>query len=87
MVGAWELVRSFEDEISAEAFAGHLRAEGVPAEVVVRSDLPGLINAVQVKVPTSLVHRARFVLNSLKPTDAELRFAATGELGSGEQDE
>lgn len=87
MSETWEYIQTFADEITAEAFAGSLRAQGVPAEVVVQSHVPGLVNDVKVRVPTSLVHRARFLLNSPKPTDAELTFAATGELGIGEDSE
>ena len=84
MSEAWEYIETFEDELSAEAFAGSLRAEGVPAEVVVQSHLPGLVNDVKVRVPASLAHRARFLINSLKPTNAELTYAATGELGTSD---
>ena len=87
MTDAWETIETFDDAISAEAFAGSLRAEGVPAEVLIQSHIPGLINDVKVRVPTSLAHRARFLLNSLKPSSAELTFAATGELGVDEENE
>jgi hypothetical protein len=87
MTDTWETIKSFDEEVSAQAFAGHLRAEDVPAEVVVQSDLPGLIVGVDVLVPTDFADRARIVLNSLQPTDAELVFAATGELGTGDDDE
>lgn len=76
-------VATLEDEASAEALAGMLRNEGVPVEVrpVVLSPLPEVIHEVQVFVPSSLAHRARWFINTSKVTDAELRFAATGDLG------
>ncbi len=77
-------VSTFDDEASAEVLAGMLRSEGVPAEVRPISPLPGIIDEVQVFVPTSLAHRARWLMNSSKVTDEELRFAATGELGQDE---
>ncbi len=77
-------VATFEDEVSAEILAGILRSEGVPTEVRPISPLPGIVDEVQVYVPTSLAHRARWFMNSSKVTDEELRFAATGKLGHGE---
>ena len=77
-------VASRDEEASAEALAGMLRAEGVPAIIHVISPVPGLIEEVQVWVPASLAHRARWFINTSKVTGAELRFAATGELGQEE---
>lgn len=74
-------IATYEDEASAEVLAGMLRSEGVPTEVRVISPLPGIVEEVQVYVPTSLAHRARWFINSSKVTDEELQFAATGELG------
>ena len=79
-----EQVASFETEASAEVFAGMLRSEGVPVEVRTISPLPGIVDEVQVHVPASLAHRARWFINSSKVTDEELCFAATGELGKEE---
>ena len=87
MSETWYQIETFADEISAEAFAGSLRAHGVPVEILVQSHLPGMVNDVKVRVPSSLAHRARFIINSLGPTDAELTFAATGELGTNEEGE
>ena len=74
-----------EDEVSAEALAGMLRSEGVPAEVRPISPLPGIVDEVQIYVPTSLAHRARWLMKSSEVTDEEVRFAATGELGAEKQ--
>ena len=84
MTDAWEQIESFNDELSAEVLAGELRGEGVPAEVVNQTHLPGPDNSVVVRVPASLAHRARWVMKSLKPTSAELVYAATGELSGKE---
>ena len=78
-------IAALEDEASAEFLAGMLRAEGVPTDVRPISPLPGIVDEVQVYVPTWLVHRARWLMNSSKVTDEELRFAATGELEADEQ--
>ena len=74
-------IATFNDEVSAEVLAGMLRLDGVPAEVRPISPLPGLVDEVQVFVPSSLAHRARWLMQSSKTTGNELRFAATGELG------
>ena len=81
MTETWKHIQSFSDELSAEVLAGELRREGVPVEVVNRSHLPGLDENVSVQVPTSLAHRARWIMKSLKPSTEELTFEATGELG------
>lgn len=77
-------IASSDEEASAEALAGMLRTEGVPAIVHVVSPVPGMIEEVQVHVPASLAHRARWFINTSKVSEAELRFAATGELGHEE---
>lgn len=78
-------VASTDEEASAEALAGMLRAEGVPAIVHVISPVPGIIEEVQIHVPASLAHRARWLMNTAKVSDAELQFAATGELGKEDE--
>jgi hypothetical protein len=77
-------ISSTDEEASAEALAEMLRNEGVPAVVHVISPVPGIIEEVQVHVPGSLAHRARWFINTSKVSDAELRFAATGELSQDE---
>ena len=79
-------VAAFADEASAEVLAGMLRSEDVPVEVRPISPLPGIVDEVQVYVPASLAHRARRFINSSEVTDAELNFAATGELGGENKD-
>lgn len=78
-------VAVFENEVSAEVLAGMARGEGVPTEVRPISPLPGVVDEVHLYVPTSLAHRARWLMNSAKVTDEELRFSATGELGQGDE--
>lgn len=73
-------VATTDEQVSAEALAGMLKAEGVPAVVRIISPVPGIIEEVQIHVPASLAHRARWLINSSKVTDAELNFVATGEL-------
>ena len=84
MTDTWEEIKSFDDSLSAEALAAELRVEGVPAQVINHTHLAGLDDCVSVEVPTRLAHRARFVMKSLKPSEAELSFAATGRLGDKE---
>lgn len=77
-------VASTNEEASAEALAGMLRSEGVPAVLHVLSPVPGVVEEVQVFVPASLAHRARWFINISQVTDAELQYAATGVLGEDE---
>lgn len=77
-------IATFEDEATAEVLAGMLRGEGVPTEVRPISPLPGVVDEVRVYVPTSLAHRAKWFINSSKVSDAELDFAATGQLNGNE---
>ena len=82
MTDPWEEFESFADEASAEALAEMLRAEGVPAQVRTQSPVPGLVENVNVLVPSNLAHRARFVAASTKVSDEELEYAATSNLPS-----
>ena len=75
-------VATYGDAASAEALAGMLRSEGVPADVRTVSPLPGIVDEAHVCVPKSLAHRARWLINSSVVSEEELRFAATGELGN-----
>ena len=75
------LVATVDDEASADALAGMLRVEGVPTVLHTVSPIPGIVEEVQVHVPASLAHRARWFINSSRVSDEELRFAATGEIG------
>jgi hypothetical protein len=79
-----EQIAIYEDEVSAEILAGMLRIEGIPVEVRPDSPLPGLVNKVKVLVPGSLAHRARRLIKASAVSEAELNFAATGELSDSE---
>ena len=80
----WEVVASFSDVASAHAVAVLLRDEGVPAEVVSDTSLLGEARRCEIRVPTELAHRARWVMSEAQFTDSELTFLATGELGGTE---
>ena len=70
----------FRDEASAQAVAGRLRVEGVPAEVHQAGPIPGLYEF-HVRVPEHLMARARSVMAASEFSEAELTFLATGEMG------
>jgi hypothetical protein len=70
----------FQNQPSAESAAEFLRGNGVPATVEVCAALPGLVESVRVVVPSSLLHRARWLLNLGDISDSELDFIATGRL-------
>ena len=77
---AWDVVATFSDVPSAQALAGLFRAEGVPVELVSDTSLLGEVRHCEVRVPSALAHRARWLMSQAQFTDAELSFLATGEL-------
>jgi len=83
MTEVWEKFEDFGDQASAEALAGRLRLDGVPAHIERISPLPGLDDRFRLTVPEHLVNRARAILASTDMT--ELAYVATGKL-SGDDD-
>jgi hypothetical protein len=83
-VGDWELCKSFADRGSAEVICARLASEGVPAQVDALALAGGVQSEYRVVVPSTLVHRARWVLAQLPPSDAELEYLATGRLPAQE---
>ncbi len=77
----WVVFVAYADSPSAEAVASLLRAEDVPARVERGSPIPGLEQGAQVMVPKELLHRANFVREQNRVTDAELDYLATHSLG------
>jgi hypothetical protein len=57
-----------------------LEAEAVPTTVDARRLVAGIDSDFVLSVPTSLVHRAKFVLAQSELSDSELTYLATGEL-------
>jgi hypothetical protein len=78
---AWDVVATFSDVPSAQALASLFRAEGVPADVVSDTSLLGEARRCEIRVPSELAHRARWIMSQAQVTDAELEFLATGQLG------
>jgi hypothetical protein len=83
MTELWEKFEDFGDQASAEALAGCLRLDGVPAQIERISPLPGLDDRFRVVIPRHLAHRAREILASTDMT--ELAYLATGKI-SGDDD-
>ena len=82
MTEVWKKFEDFGDQASAEALAGRLRLDGVPAQIQRISPLPGLDDRFRLMVPEHLVHRARGILG---PMDMrELAYLATGKLPRNE---
>jgi hypothetical protein len=77
----WDVVATFSDVPSAQALAGLFQEEGVPVELVSDTSLLGEVRLCEVRVPSALAHRARWLMSQAKFTDAELEFLATGKLG------
>lgn len=64
-------VAAFTDETSADLLAGLLRGEGLPVEVRPVSPLPGIVDEVEIYVPTAFADRARALIESSNLADAE----------------
>jgi len=80
----WQPFETFSDRGSAEALAVVLHSEGVPARVESSHLVAGIETRHCVLVPSSLVHRAKWVLADSDLTDSELDYLATGKLSDTE---
>ncbi len=65
------------DHIAAEVLANFLRAQGLPALIRNLGIVPGLEQGTEVLVPAEFLRRARELLSSQRPSDAELESLAT----------
>jgi len=81
MSETWHTFQVFSDLASAQAVAGRLQIEGVPAQVNTTEALSAVQSGFELLVPGSMMHRARWVLAQVELTGAELSFLATGKLG------
>jgi hypothetical protein len=75
----WSTVVTHSDRLSAEASVAVLRANDVPTLLTTDETLPAS-GTIAVRVPTELLHRARWVLNPSEVSDRELEYLATHEL-------
>lgn len=79
-VERWQSLRGFAERGPAEALCAQLESEGVPTQIQANA----LENAIEARffvlVPSSLIHRARWVTPEFPVTEAELNFMATGKL-------
>jgi hypothetical protein len=82
--GDWELFQCFDGLGAAEALCARLLAENVPAQIEPHTLGAGLPGQYCVFVYRTLVHRARWIVSQMPPTDAELEFLATGKLSDSE---
>jgi hypothetical protein len=80
----WKPFEVFSDRGSAEALVAVLGSEGVPARVESSELVAGIEARYRVLVPSSLVHRARWVLADSDLTESELDYLATGKLSDAE---
>jgi hypothetical protein len=75
----WVVVAQFPDAASAQVTIGLLQTERVPVRLRCSSPVPGLDIQSDVEVPSEYAHRARWILEHCKFSEAELNFLATGE--------
>ena len=80
----WCLFRSYDSYVAAEVVSQQLNLHNVLTLIQEASLENGLSSRFELCVPTSLLHRARWLVNQLPASDAELRFLATGELPTGD---
>ena len=80
----WQPFQSFSDRGSAEALAAVLDSEGVPTRIRSSGLVAGIETRYRVLVPSSLAHRAKWVLADSDLTESELDYLATGEFSDGE---
>lgn len=76
----WEYFRGYTDLGSVAVVKNKLELEGVPTRVEERGPMSGELPEYWVIVPTTLAHRARWVLAQLLPEDSELTYLATERL-------
>ena len=81
----WSSVVTYSDPISAEAVLPILKDGEVPCRITSDETLPGLASFFSVEVPSELLHRARWLLDSAKVSDSELTYLATKELSGGSE--
>ena len=82
----WSSVVTYSDRISAEAVLPILEDGAVPCRITSDETLPGLASFFSVEVPSELLHRARWLLDSAKVSDSELAYLATKELPGGPEE-
>ena len=80
----WQPFQTFSDRGSAEALVVVLDSEDVPARIESSELVAGIETRHCVMVPSSLVHRAKWVLADSDLTDSELDYLATGKLSDKE---
>ena len=78
---SWQGFLSFHDRVSADMYADFLESEEVPSRVQLAELVLGVEAEFCLLVPTSLAHRARWVLANSEYSESELCYLATGELG------
>lgn len=85
--GEWVVFRSFEYSGTAQAIAGILASQNVPAFVAPPYVLAGMMmfQMYDVVIEARMAHRARWVLEEDAFSDAELCYLATGQLPGGEE--
>ena len=76
----WERFLRVPGSLEAQIIAGRLNAEGVPTVVLV-APAPDFSDSAEILVPRELAHRARWVMAWPPPSEEELLFLATGEIG------
>ena len=83
----WCVISEFPNYAGAEILKSLLEASGVPTKIVPSDRITAFYTGVHVLVESSLVHRAKWLLNNADFSDAELNYLATKELPSSREKE
>ena len=76
----WEIFKEYSNRYQADTEAEFLEQSGIPAKVKVDEPIPGLLNRVSLIVPTSLLHKAKSIMQQQQDfTDEELTYLAMQE--------
>ncbi len=79
----WTSVAVYSERISAEAIRAVLAGEGLPCYIASDEHVPGLGSAFSVRVPGSLLRRARSLVEPGDVSDSELTELALKEPPDG----
>ena len=85
MSDQWRELAVYPDPASAEAVAGLLRSESIPARVRSDEPVPGLLKGCAVLVPAAMLSRAQTVCSQAQMSDEEWSQYAQDALAEEER--
>jgi hypothetical protein len=86
-LGEWAVLGVYPNELAARIVAGLLENEGVLTHVAPDGPLFTCWESAAVLVLAEQLHTARWILALPVPSESELNFLATGELGGPQEED